>query len=336
MRLASRDDGTRDGRLLLVSADLARSIEADAAHTLQQALDHWSEVQPWLQAEASRLERVADLAAFPFDPAQCLAPLPRGHQWLDGSAYLNHVSLVRRARGAALPPSLTTDPLMYQGASDHFLAPMAPIRVADESFGIDLEGELGVITDDVPLDADAATAADAIRLLVLVNDVSLRELIPGELTKGFGFVQSKPASALAPVAVTPDEIGAAWDGRRAHLTLLAGIDDTPLGRLATGPDMTFDFPTLIAHAARTRPLGAGTLIGSGTVSNADGDDPGRPLAEGGRGYACIAEQRMAETIRYGEPRTAYLGFGDRVHLEAFDARGRTVFGRIDQRVEPIP
>jgi len=252
---------------------------------------------------------------------------------------VNHVALVRKARGAEMPESFWTEPLMYQGGSDAFLGPRDPIALAGEDggedWGIDFEAEVAVIVDDVPMGANCERAAAAIRLVLLVNDVSLRHLIPAELAKGFGFVQSKPSSSASPVAVTPDELGAAWDGGRLHLPLLVALNGEPFGRAEAGEDMIFDFPALIAHAARTRRLAAGTIVGSGTVSNRDADGgPGRPIAEGGRGYACIAEQRTVETLRHGEARTPFLRFGDRVRIEMKDAAGRSIFGAIDQRVEP--
>ena len=332
MKLASLAGG-RDGRLVVVSRDLARMLPATGiAPTLQAALDEWERCAPQLAALAARVEQGEGL---PFDPAQCLSPLPRAHQWADGSAYVNHVELVRRARGAELPPSFWTDPLMYQGGSDTFLAPQAGIPLCDAAWGLDFEAEVAVVTDDVPLGADVDRAARAIRLVMLVNDVSLRNLIPGELAKGFGFFQSKPSSAFSPVAVTPDELGAAWDGARLHRPLEVWLDEKPFGRADAGVDMTFGFPQLIAHAARTRALGAGSIIGSGTVSNRDADGgPGRPVAEGGLGYSCIAEQRSVETLRSGAPRTPFMAVGDRVRIEMRDAAGRTVFGAIDQRVVP--
>jgi fumarylacetoacetate (FAA) hydrolase len=271
-----------------------------------------------------------------FDPSECLSPLPRAYQWADGSAYVNHVALVRKARGAELPPSFWSDPLMYQGGSDGFLAPTDDIPLVNPQWGLDFEAELAVITDDVPQACDASTAREHIRLLMLVNDVSLRGLIPGELAKGFGFFQSKPASAFSPVAVTPDELGTAWDGGRAHLPLLVRLNGRDFGRANAGVDMTFDFPALIAHAATTRSLTAGTIIGSGTVSNRDADGgPGRPVAEGGVGYSCIAEQRTVEQLRTGTTSTPFLSPGDQVKIEMRDADGRSIFGAIDQRVVAI-
>ena len=332
MKLASLKDG-RDGRLVVVSRDLSRCAEARAvAPTMQAALDDWAAAAPRLTEIADALEanRIAHL---PFDPAHCAAPLPRAFQWLDGSAYVNHVALVRKARGAEVPASFWTDPLMYQGGSDVLLGPRDPIPVIDEAWGIDLEAEVVVILDDVPMGATREEAARAIRLIMLVNDMTLRNLTGPELAKGFGFVQSKPASAFTPVAVTPDELGAAFDGAKINLPLLSFINGKPFGKPVAGSDMTFDFPTLIAHAAKTRALGAGTILGSGTVSNRDADGgPGKPVEEGGLGYSCIAEQRTVETIRLGKPVTPFLTFGDRVRIEMRDAQDRSIFGAIEQDV----
>jgi len=332
MKLASLKHG-RDGQLVVVSRDLKRA--ADASHvvpTLQAALDDWGAAAPRLQEVADALEagRIAHLA---FDPKKCTAPLPRAFQWADGSAYVNHVELVRKARGAEMPASFWTDPLMYQGGSDAFLGPTDPIEVAEEAYGIDFEAEVAVILGDVTMALGRDEAAGAIRLVVLVNDVSLRNLIAAELAKGFGFFHAKPSSAFSPVAVTPDELGHAFDGAKLALPLLSHVNGAPFGKPNAGVDMTFDFPTLVAHAAKTRPLSAGTIVGSGTVSNKDaGGNPGRPIAEGGLGYSCIAEQRMVETIRFGKPQTPFLKFGDRVRIEMFDADGHSIFGAIDQMV----
>ena len=335
MKLATLRDGTRDGRLLVVSRNLESCAPAPAsAATLQKALDDWDAVRPVLQALSDEINAGKIAGTAEFDPRECLAPLPRAYQWADGSAYVNHVALVRQARGAEMPASFWTDPLIYQGGSDAFLPPLAPIPVADEAWGIDLEAEVAVITGDVPMGATPAQAGAAIRLLALVNDVSLRNLIPPELAKGFGFFQSKPSSTLSPVVVTPDELGEAWDGARLHLPLRSALNGRGLGAPNAGVDMTFDFPTLIAHAARTRPLGAGTLIGSGTVSNRGPDGgPGRALEDGGVGYSCLAELRTVETLRTGKPQTPFLRFGDRVRIEMLDAQGRSIFGAIDQVVE---
>jgi fumarylacetoacetate (FAA) hydrolase len=332
MKLASLKHG-RDGRLVVVSRDLTRATDAFIiVPTLQAALDDWRRCGPALADLAEQLEH-GSVPSFRFHEHDCASPLPRAYQWADGSAYVNHVELVRKARGAEMPASFWTDPLMYQGGSDSFLGPREPIVMADEAWGIDFEAEVAVITGDVPMGASRDEAAAAIRLLVLVNNVSLRNLIPAELAKGFGFFQSKPSSALSPAAVTPDELGDAWDGGRLHLPLLAYVNGEAFGRPNAGVDMTFDFPGLIAHAVKTRPLGAGTIIGSGTVSNKDADgSPGKPVAEGGLGYSCIAEQRTVETIRFGEARTAFLKFGDRVRIEMKND-GRSVFGAIDQMVQ---
>src|SRR5215212_8333182 len=315
MKLASLKQG-RDGRLVVVSRDLTSATDAFfVVPTLQAALDDWDCFQPRLQDLSEQLEH-GSVPSFRFHEHDCASPLPRAYQWADGSAYVNHVELVRKARGAEMPQSFWTDPLMYQGGSDAFLGPRDPIAMADESYGIDFEAEIAVVTGDVPMSPSREEAAAAIRLIALVNDVSLRNLIPGELAKGFGFFQSKPSSALSPVAVTPDELGDAWQGGKMHLPLLSMLNGQPFGRPNAGVDMTFDFPTLIAHAAKTRPLGTGTIVGSGTVSNKDADgSPGKPIAEGGLGYACIAEQRTVETIRTGHPTTPFLNFGDSLRIE---------------------
>jgi fumarylacetoacetate (FAA) hydrolase len=334
MKLATLDNGTRDGRLVVVSRDLAYATDAGViAPTLQHALDDWGHLAPKLAALAVELE----IGAVPrerFREHDALSPLPRAYQWIDGSAYLNHVELVRKARGAEMPPDLLTDPLLYQGGSDYFLRPRQPIQVIDEGFGIDFEGEVAVILDDVAMGASRADAAAAIALIVLVNDVSLRNLIPKELAKGFGFFQSKPPSAFSPVAVTPDELGAAWDGGRLHLPLLVSLNGELFGRADAG-DMNFDFPSLIVHAARTRPLMAGTIIGSGTVSSKGADGgPGRAIGDDGRGYSCLVEARMVETIREGAAKTQFLRFGDQLRIEMKDADGQSIFGAIEQSVEP--
>ena len=333
MKLASHKSG-RDGRLLVVSRDLSRAVDATVvAPSLQAALDNWSITAPLLTEMADTLEAGRG-GHVPFDPASCAAPLPRAFQWVDGSAYMNHVELLRRARGAAMPGAAMTDPLMYQGGSDALLGPKDPIMVADTAFGIDFEAEVAVIVDDVPMEADPATAAEAIRLIVLVNDVSLRHLIPPELAKGFGFLQSKPPTAFSPIAVTPDELGEAFDGMKISLPLISYLNGAMFGRPNAGVDMTFDFGSLIAHAAKTRPLSAGTIVGSGTVSNRDADGgPGRPVAEGGAGFSCIAEQRSVEIIRSGQAITPFLQFGDHVHIEMFGLDGQSIFGAIDQVVQ---
>ena len=333
MKLATLKDGTRDGRLVVVSRDLTRCTDASfLARTLQAALDDWTRIAPHLDALSQSLES-GSVPSQRFHEHDAHSPLPRAYQWADGSAYVNHVELVRRARGAEMPESFWTDPLMYQGGSDSFIAPRDPIRMADEAWGIDMEAEVAVIVDDVPMGATVTEARAAIRLVVLVNDVSLRGLIPAELAKGFGFFQGKPSSAFSPVAVTPDELGDAWDGGRLHLPLMVDLNGKPFGRADAGIDMTFDFPQLIAHAARTRPLAAGAIIGSGTVSNRLDGGPGRPVAEGGVGYSCIAEQRTIETIESGAPKTPFLRFGDTVRIEMKDKAGRSIFGAIEQAVE---
>ncbi|MGL4284882.1 MAG: fumarylacetoacetate hydrolase family protein [Phreatobacter sp.] len=332
MKLASLKHG-RDGRLVIVSRDLTRATDAfPVVATLQAALDDWALLGPRLSDLAEQLE-IGSVPSFRFHEHDCASPLPRAYQWADGSAYVNHVALVRQARGVEMPPSFWTDPLMYQGGSDAFLGPRDPITLPDEAHGIDFEGEVAVITDDVPMGATPAEARGLIRLVMIANDVSLRNLIPGELGKGFGFFQSKPSSAFSPVAVTPDELGPAWQDGKLQRPLLAFFNGEPFGKPDAGVDMTFDFGTLIAHAARTRPLGAGTIIGSGTVSNRDADGgPGKTIAEGGLGYVCIAELRTVETIRNGEPRTPFMRFGDAVRIEMKDAKGHSIFGAIDQIV----
>lgn len=336
MKLATLKDGTRDGRLVIVARDLRHCVSAsEIAPTLQYALDNWGKVSPALAAVSARLDAGECSEAEVFDDRQALSPLPRAYQWADGSAYVNHVELVRKARNAVLPDSFWTDPLMYQGGSDAFLAPRDPITMPDDSaLGIDMEGEVAVIVDDVPMGVTPGEASRYICLVMLVNDVSLRGLIPAELAKGFGFFQSKPSSAFSPVAVTPDELGSAWQARGVvSLPLLIQYNGKPFGRANAGIDMTFDFGQLIAHAAKTRPLCAGTIIGSGTVSNKLGDGPGRSIEAGGDGYSCIAEIRMIETIEHGKPTTDFMKFGDRVRIEMRDAEGTSIFGAIDQVVE---
>lgn len=323
MKLATLRDGTRDGRLAVVSRDLARAVFADGiARSLQDALDDWDGIAPALAALAADLEANRAVQSFEFDPAQAMAPLPRAHHWVDGSAYVNHVELVRKARGAKMPDSFWTDPLVYQGGSDDLLGAMADVPLPDEAHGIDLEAEVAVVTGDVPMGTSPGDGRRHIRLVMLVNDWSLRNLIPAELEKGFGFYQSKPATAFSPVAVTPDELGAAWDGGKVHLPLVVHVNGKLLGRPNAGVDMTFDFGQLVAHVTKTRRLGAGTIIGSGTVSNYD-----RSL-----GSCCLAEVRMLEILARGTPATPFLRFGDRVRIEMLDASGRSVFGAIDQRV----
>ncbi|MCL4801378.1 MAG: fumarylacetoacetate hydrolase family protein [Burkholderiales bacterium] len=323
MKLATLKNDTRDGALCVVSRDLKLAeIAQGVAPTLQAALDDWSYCAPQLAELYQQLNARPSARAFEVDFARFHSPLPRAYQWADGSAYVSHVELVRKARGAELPKSFWTDPLMYQGGSDAFLGPRDDIPVESEEWGVDLEGEVAVIVDDVPMGVPAKKAGAHVCLVMLVNDVSLRNLIPAELAKGFGFFQSKPSSAFSPVAVTPDELGAAWDGGKVSLPLVVHINDTPFGRPNAGVDMTFEFPKLIAHAAKTRPLGAGTIIGSGTVSNRDAS----------AGSACLAERRMLETIETGAARTPFLKFGDRVRIEMLDADGRSIFGAIDQQV----
>jgi fumarylacetoacetate (FAA) hydrolase len=333
MKLASLKSG-RDGKLAVVSRDLARAVLAvEIAPTLQAALEEWELAGPALAALSLELEAVK-ATGFPFSEGDCASPLPRAYQWADGSAYVNHVELVRRARGAEMPASFWTDPLMYQGGSDTFLGPRDPIPLpGDESLGLDLEAEVAVVTDDVPMGIAPDAARASIRLVMLANDVTLRGLVPSELAKGFGFFQSKPPAAFSPVAVTPDELSPAWDGGKLSLPLLSAVNGLRLGQPNAGACMTFDFGRLIAHAARTRSLSAGSIIGSGTVSNraADGG-PGKPVSEGGAGYSCIAEQRVVETLLYGAPRTPFLKPGDRIRIEMLDGNGASIFGAIDQEV----
>ncbi len=334
MKLATLKDGTRDGRLVVVSRDLKSASLMPQARNLQAALDDWRSVLPHLEELTAKLNsgRVRD--TLEFKPCDCHAPLPRAYQWADGSAYVNHVELVRKARGAEMPASFWTDPLMYQGGSDAFIGPCDPIRAGDEAWGIDFEAEIAVIVDDVPMGASREQCGQAIRLVMLVNDVSLRNLIPNELAKGFGFFQSKPSSSFSPCAVTPDELGDAWKEGKLHLPLSSQINGAPFGKPNPGVDMTFDFPTLVAHAAKTRPLCAGSIIGSGTVSNKGADGgPGKPVADGGVGYSCLAELRTVETLTQGAAKTSFLKFGDRVRIEMLDAQGRSLFGAIDQVVE---
>jgi fumarylacetoacetate (FAA) hydrolase len=333
MKLATRKNGTRDGELVVVSRDLARCVAVpEIARTLQATLDDWDGAAPALLAISAELNERHMYDAVPFDAKAAMAPLPRAYQWADGSAYVNHVELVRKARGATMPPEFWTDPLIYQGASDSMLGAGDDIVLADEAWGIDFEAEVAVVTSDVPMGTPAAAAGPHIRLLMLVNDVSLRNLIPAELAKGFGFLQSKPASGFSPVAVTPDELGDAWHGWKVHLPLVSHLNGALFGRPNAGVDMTFDFATLIAHVARTRELEAGSIVGSGTVSNREAGGPGRPAAAGGVGYSCIAEQRTVETILAGKATTPFMRFGDRVRIEMLAADGRSVFGAIDQAV----
>jgi len=335
MKLASLKHG-RDGRLVVVSDDLRWFTDAFLiAPTLQAALDDWDRCEPLLRGLAESLEHGA-VPQGRFHEHAAAAPLPRAYQWADGSAYVNHVELVRRARNAEMPKSFWTDPLMYQGGSDGFLGPRDPIPLADEAWGCDLEAEVAVIVGDTPQGVTPDEARGFIRLVTLVNDVSLRNLIPDELGKGFGFFQSKPASALAPVAVTPDVLGAQWAAGKLHGPMETFVNGKPLGVADAGVDMTFDFGVLIAHAAKTRALVAGTVVGSGTVSNRDADGgPGKPIADGGLGYACLAEVRTVETILHGKPETPFLKWGDEVRIEMRDAKGRSIFGAIEQKVERV-
>lgn len=334
MKLATLKTGGRDGTLVVVSRDLTRCRAVPViARTLQAALDNWGELEVQLRQVYEALNSGA-LEAEPFDPAACHSPLPRAYQWADGSAYINHVELVRRARNAEVPASFYTDPLMYQGGSDSFIGPRDTI-VADEAWGIDFEAEVTVVTGDVPLGATPAEAAKAIRLVMLVNDVSLRNLIPAELAKGFGFFQSKPASAFSPVAVTPDELGDAWQGAKLHRPLVVHLNGKLFGKPEAGVDMTFDFGQLIAHVAKTRELEAGSIIGSGTVSNKQGDLWGSSIDNGGVGYCCLAELRTYETIEQGKPQTPFMKTGDKVTVEMLDAAGESIFGRIENTVAPL-
>jgi fumarylacetoacetate (FAA) hydrolase len=323
MKLASLREG-RDGKLVVVARDLSHCVPVPTvAPTLQAALDHWSKAAPKLAEIYARLNEGKAEGATLFDPKACMAPLPRAYQWADGSAYVTHVELVRKARGAEMPASFWTDPLMYQGGSDAFIGPMEPISMADEAWGIDFEAEIAVITDDVPMGISTEKAGSHIQLFMLVNDVSLRNLIPNELAKGFGFFQSKPSSSFSPVAVTPDEFGVAWRDGKVHLPLKVMLNGEVFGAPEAGEDMTFSFPQLIAHAAKTRPLGGGCIIGSGTVSNKGHT----------RGSCCIAERRMLEQLADGKPRTSFMKFGDHVRIEMRDTEGHSIFGAIDQKVE---
>lgn len=332
MKLASLNTDTRDGKLVVVSRDLAWCADATRiAPTLQAALDGWERCEGELVSLYDQLNRES-IPRERFHEHEALSPLPRAYQWADGSAYVNHVELVRKARGAELPDSFWTDPLMYQGGSDKFLAPRESIPLGDDAWGLDFEGEVAVITGDAPQGITPDEAKDTIRLLMLVNDVSLRGLIPGELAKGFGFFQSKPPSAFSPVAVTSDELGEAWDGRKVHLPLRSRYNGETFGEPDCQVDMTFDFPQLVAHAAKTRPLTAGTIVGSGTVSNKLDDGPGKPVSEGGKGYSCIAEIRMIETINDGAPKTEFMRPGDTIRIEMKGRDGKSIFGAIEQDV----
>lgn len=324
MKLATLRRGDRDGRLAIVNRAMTHcQLVPGIAPTMQAALDDWAAVEPRLAERAAAIERnSAHSDVMPFDAAQCAAPLPRAYHWVDGSAYVNHVELVRKARGAEMPASFWTDPLVYQGGSDDLLGPRDDAPFGDTAWGIDLEAEVAVITDDVPMGTTAADAGAHIKLVMLANDWSLRGLIPGELAKGFGFYQSKPATAFSPVAVTPDELGDAWRDSKVHLPLTSRINDQHFGSPDAGTDMTFSFAQLIAHVTKTRKLGAGAIIGSGTVSNYDRS----------RGSSCLAEKRTLEQLESGVPRTPFLQFGDRVSIEMLDARGQSIFGALDNRV----
>jgi fumarylacetoacetate (FAA) hydrolase len=333
MKLATLKDGSRDGCLVVVSRDLKVCQDVPKiASTMQAALDNWSTAAPQLKQIYALLNQGSASGARPFDEKQCHSPLPRAFQWADGSAYINHVELVRKARNADVPASFYTDPLMYQGGSDSFVGPRDAVYALSEDWGIDLEAEVAVVTGDVKMGASVEDAAQAIRLVMLVNDVSLRNLIPNELAKGFGFFNSKPASAFSPVAVTPDELGKAWEDSKLRLPLLVQINRQPFGKPNAGEDMTFSFAQLVAHAAQTRELCAGSIIGSGTVSNKQGNLHGSSIANGGVGYCCLAEVRMYETIESGAPQTGFLKFGDTVRIEMNDQQGKTIFGAIEQTV----
>jgi fumarylacetoacetate (FAA) hydrolase len=323
MKLASLKSAHRDGQLIVVNRALTHRLAVPhIAATMQAALDNWDEAEPALRAAAAKLESARTAEAEPFDACACAAPLPRAYQWLDGSAYLHHVELVRKARGAEMPASFRTDPLMYQGGSDAFLGPCDPAAFASEAQGIDLEAEVAIITDDVPFGVTPETAKRHVKLIVLVNDWSLRNLIPGELAKSFGFLQSKPASAFSAIAATPDELGGAWHDGKLHLPLISRINDELLGCPNAGVDMNFSFYELLAHAAHTRRLGAGTVLGSGTVANRDPE----------LGCSCLAERRTLEVLKYGVARTPFLKFGDRVRIEMLAQSGASIFGALDQEV----
>ncbi|GEA11762.1 fumarylacetoacetate hydrolase family protein [Alteromonas sp. KUL49] len=335
MKLATYKNDSRDGQLMIVSRDLTKTCSAEGiAPTMQYALDNWSNLVNLLDARYRQLNN-DEIDSIDFDQTRCESPLPRAYQWADGSAYVNHVELVRKARGAEMPESFWTDPLMYQGGSDDFIGPRDDVILPSDEWGIDFEGEVAVVTDDVPMGCSAERGAQSIRLLMLVNDVSLRGLIPGELAKGFGFFQSKPASSFSPVAVTPDELGDAWQGSKVHLPLRSTYNGKLFGKPEAGEDMTFDFGQLVAHAAKSRNLGAGAIIGSGTVSNKQGTEHGSAIGEGGVGYSCIAEVRMIETIRDGKPSTPFMQFGDKIKIEMLDNSGDSIFGAIEQQVKPL-
>ncbi|MGF1681339.1 fumarylacetoacetate hydrolase family protein [Photobacterium minamisatsumaniensis] len=326
MKLASLKNGL-DGQLVLVSRDLTTAVDAtDIAPTLQNALDNWSTVESKLETRYQQLNDKQCADSFTFEPTDCASPLPRAYQWADGSAYVNHVELVRKARNAEMPASFWTDPLMYQGMSDGFIGPRDDINVREESYGIDFEAEIAAITDTVPMGATPEQSASHIKLLMLVNDVSLRNLIPAELGKGFGFFQSKPASAFSPVAITPDELGDNWRDSTVHHPLTVHLNEELFGNPNAGVDMTFNFAQLVSHVAKTRHVGNGTIVGSGTVSNVDRSS----------GSCCLAEKRMLEIIESGEPKTPFMQFGDKVRIEMFDQQGNSIFGAIDQTVVQYP
>ncbi len=333
MKLASLKSG-RDGQLVVVNSALTKMTPAThIAPTLQLALDNWNEAEPKLQALFTELES-GKVAGQAFDQTECESPLPRAYQWADGSAYVNHVELVRKARNAEMPESFWTDPLMYQGGSDTFLAPRSPIVMPQtDGFGVDFEAEVAVVTGDVPMGVSADDALGYIRLVMIVNDVSLRGLIPNELSKGFGFFQSKPSSAFSPVCVTPEQLGDVWQNGKLSLPLVSHLNNEMFGKPEAGVDMTFHFGQLIAHAAKTRPLCAGTIIGSGTVSNKLDGGAGKPVKDGGVGYSCIAEIRMIETINNGKPTTPFMQFGDKIQIEMFDKQGQSLFGQINQTLK---
>ncbi|CAN7192872.1 fumarylacetoacetate hydrolase family protein [Acidovorax sp. NB1] len=332
MKLATYKDGSRDGQLVVVSRDLGTAHYATGiASKLQQALDDWGFISPQLQDLYDQLNSGRARHAFPFDPAQCMAPLPRAYQWADGSAYINHVELVRKARNSEVPESFYTDPLMYQGGSDDFIGPCDDVVVPSEAMGIDFEAEIAVVTGDVKMGTNADQALDGIRLVMIANDVSLRNLIPAELAKGFGFFQSKPATAFGPVAVTLDELGDAWDHGRVNLTVQSTWNGRKVGMCDAGPEMTFHFGQLIAHVAKTRNLRAGSIIGSGTVSN-KGVTDANGRTEWPKGYSCIAEKRCIETIQDGKPSTEFMKFGDTIRIEVKGKDGASIFGAIDQAI----
>ena len=334
MKLATYKDGSRDGQLVVVSRDLGSAHYATGiAQTLQQALDDWNFIAPQLQDLYVTLNQGKARHTFAFDPKMCMAPLPRAHQWADGSAYINHVELVRAARNSEVPASFYTDPLMYQGGSDDFIGPTDDVVVPSEDYGIDFEAEIAVVTGDVPMCSTPEQALDGIRLVMLANDVSLRNLIPAELAKGFGFFQSKPATAFSPVAVTPDELGDAWQGGRLHLTLQSTWNGRKVGMCEAGPEMTFHFGQLIAHICKTRNVRAGSIVGSGTVSNKGIEVDGRQ--EWPKGYSCIAEKRAIETIQGGKPVTEFMKFGDTIRIEMKGKDGQSLFGAIDQSIAPL-